>query len=55
MKPDLISAAIITTPTYHTHSFVQVVSFINRKKLKIMVFLPNEAKSLSVCSAYLIN
>ncbi len=30
-KPDLIGVAIITIPTNHTHSFVQVMSCINRK------------------------
>ncbi len=37
----------------HTHSFVQVTSFINRKHSTV-VFLSSEQKSLSLCSA-LIN
>ncbi len=53
-KPDLIGAAIITMPTSHTHSFVQVMNFINRKD-KTIVFLSSETKSLSLCSVYLVN
>ncbi len=53
-KPDLIGAAIIITPTNHTHSFVQVMSCINRKD-NTVVFLSNEPNNnLSLCSAYLI-
>ena len=51
-KPDLIGATIITTPTNHTHSFIQVIGFINRKA-KTIVSLSNEPKSLG--SVYLLN
>ncbi len=50
----LIGEAITTTLTSHTHSFVEVMNFINRID-NTVVFLSSEPKSLSLCSAYLVN
>ncbi len=47
-KPDHIGAAILTIPTNHTRSFIQLMSFINRKDYTVF-FLSNEPKILSLC------